>query len=503
MKKGIYILLLLLPLSSFAQWSQLGNFLSGQAPNDKLGTFNSIDISGDGTTLAVGSQFNSDNGQEGYAEVYELIGSQWIQRGNTIVGDSNTSGAGAAVSLSENGMTLAVGSPFGINSLGYRCGVVGVYDWNGSAWALRGGMIEGEGDPSPAFAGDIFGRAVDLSPDGNYLIVGGPSNTQQTGVLQLQGHARVYHWDGQAWTQMGQDLDGERSLEEYGLSVSINATGTVIAVGGRSYGGVAQEAGIVRTFEWDGQEWTPRGTPFLGMTAGDNLGSAVSLSKDGNTLAIGIPKANGFDGVTQVFDWNGTTWVQKGGDILGTSSSQSGTDLEINASGTVVGIGEPWASSANGRARVVQWDGTTWTQVGNTLQGVGSSTAINGYGSAVALNADGSRFVVGSPFHDIGSSSFNNEGRVYVYENITLVSLDQANQLEIRLFPNPTSSSVQLTSQSEIQEIVLFNMMGQQVMRTQPRTPSTILDLHQIPAGTYIVSIQTNETFKTIKLAKR
>ena len=73
----------------------------------------------------------------------------------------------------------------------------------------------------------------------DYIIIGGPANTKEVGVQQLQGHARVYHWDGNSWTQIGQDIDGPITLGAgtFGCSVGINNDGDRIIIGGRMYTG--------------------------------------------------------------------------------------------------------------------------------------------------------------------------------------------------------------------------------------------------------------------------
>jgi hypothetical protein len=41
----------------------------------------------------------------------------------------------------------------------------------------------------------------------------------------------------------------------------------------------------------------------------------VSLSNDGNTLAIGAPRANSAGGRARVYRYGGVDWAQLGGDI--------------------------------------------------------------------------------------------------------------------------------------------------------------------------------------------
>lgn len=504
MKLKIQLILCLLPFSLAAQWTQLGNFIDGKSADTKLGSFNSIALDSLGTTLAAGSPYFSDSGQFfGYAQVYDLVGGQWVDRGVPFQGSDSLEGTGAAVSLSATGNTVAVSSPWAYNSLGYKCGVVNVYDWNGSEWIIRGATIEGEGNPSPAFEGCVFGHSICLSPDGNYIAIGAISNTQQVGVLQLQGSARVYHWDGQSWVQMGQDLDGVRSLEEFGHSVSINANGTRLAVGGKNYSGVVAEGGIVRTYEWNGQSWDSLAPSFRGTELGANLGSSVSLNRDGNTLVIGSPKSNNQYGITQVFDWNGAAWVQRGSDIPGTAGNlgpNSGTAIDVSEDGNFIAIGEPLLNFYNGGAKVMRWDGSNWVQVDNPITGVGPMADINVFGSAICMNADGSRIVIGAPFHDTNG---NNAGRVYVFENNTVVSTGNAAEWGFHLYPNPASGPVHLIARHDIQRITLYNVLGVKVWEQTGASREMVLDLSPLVAGTYVVRLESEGQVRTSRIIKQ
>ena len=42
---------------------------------------------------------------------------------------------------------------------------------------------------------------------------------------------RVYHYDGSAWVQVGADIDGEAEGDISGWSVSLSADGNTVAIG--------------------------------------------------------------------------------------------------------------------------------------------------------------------------------------------------------------------------------------------------------------------------------
>jgi len=88
---------------------------------------------------------------------------------------------------------------------------------------------------------------------------------------------------------MGPDVDGEAAGDTFGHSVSLSADGSRLAVGGFENDGSGTDAGHVRVFDWDTgtSAWVQVGADIDGEAAGDGFGVSVSLSADGSRLAVG------------------------------------------------------------------------------------------------------------------------------------------------------------------------------------------------------------------------
>ena len=72
----------------------------------------------DGFVIATGApKHSSVNGEVGMVKVHEWTGTDWVQRGQDIVGDVEWNLFGDAVALSSDGSILAVGAP----GIGYLC----------------------------------------------------------------------------------------------------------------------------------------------------------------------------------------------------------------------------------------------------------------------------------------------------------------------------------------------------------------------------------------------
>lgn len=256
--------------------------------------------------------------------------------------------------------------------------------------------------------GDMLGEAMALSGDGNRIIVGSRRNSD---AGEFTGHARVFEWRGGTWIQLGEDLDGHGHRDGYGQAVSISADGDRIAIGGASHGDRFEEgenAGHVQIFDWNGSAWTQVGQDINGQDHGEFAGEAVALAADGNRVLIG---ATGWDGtgsgpgLARVYEWDGSTWLQLGQDIEGEAPGDDfGLGAAISADGQRVIVGARFnvnGGESAGHARVYEWDGTRWVQLGTDID---SQFIQSGTGYSVDITADGARVIVGSPSSPTGPS---------------------------------------------------------------------------------------------------
>ena len=78
-----------------------------------------------------------------------------------------------------------------------------------------------------------------------------------------------------------------------GTSVALSFDGNRVAIGAA----VNENAGRVRIYDFVESQWMQSGSTFEGQAAGDRFGESVSLSSDGNRLAIGAPFHDGTNGV--------------------------------------------------------------------------------------------------------------------------------------------------------------------------------------------------------------
>ncbi|MEL0041245.1 MAG: hypothetical protein VW685_07995, partial [Ilumatobacter sp.] len=157
--------------------------------------------------------------------------------------------------------------------------LIGVATIGGTLFVSASSSIDQLGaDIDGEAADDYSGWSVSLSSDGTILAIGGHLND---GNGSNAGHVRVYEWNGSAWTQKGGDIDGEAADDYSGVSVSLSSDGTILAVGATLNDGNGADSGHVRVYEWNGSAWTQKGGDIDGEAAGDQFGRWVSLSSDG------------------------------------------------------------------------------------------------------------------------------------------------------------------------------------------------------------------------------
>src|SRR5690606_854422 len=87
---------------------------------------------------------------------------------------------------------------------------------------------------------------------------------------------------------------------------------------------------------------------------------------------------------------------------------------------------------------------------------------------------------------------------------ITVQTLDRTDftQFAFNFYPNPVNDILNLTSNSEISKISMFNMLGQQVT-ILTNVNNTQVDMSGLPTGNYIITITIEGLTKTFKVVKK
>ena len=171
------------------------------------------------------------------------------------------------------------------------------------------------------------------------------------------------------------------------------------------------------TVDTSSASWSQLGSDIDGEAANDRSGWSVSLSSDGTIVAIGAYEndgGGGNSGHVRVYQYENSTWTQIGQDIDGEAASDNfGISVSLSSDGTIVAIGSSGNDGTGGNAghvRLYQYVNSTWTQIGSDIDG---EAAGDYSGTSVSLSSDGSIVAVGAQLND-GNGS--NAGHVRVYD---------------------------------------------------------------------------------------
>ena len=91
------------------------------------------------------------------------------------------------------------------------------------------------------------------------------------------------------WAQKGETILGAAAGDVFGTALDIDADGDTVAIGAPDNDDGGSDAGHVQILRFTAGSWVRLGAILEGAAAGDYFGSAVSLSNDGNRVAVGAP----------------------------------------------------------------------------------------------------------------------------------------------------------------------------------------------------------------------
>lgn len=368
MMKVLFFTVLVLPSFSFGQinWIQKGANIDGIISDAQFGA--AVSLSGNGNILAVGSPMRDNvNQDDGSVKIYNWDGSNWQQLGGEIIGLACSGRFGHAIDLSHDGNTLIIGASYCSN--GY-CAIV---EWNGTNWQQKGNTLTGD------ILGEDFGYDVSISGDGNTVAIGS---------FTTPGIVKIYDWSGTTWF-LQETITEPSNYGTFGSSISLSEDGNRIAVGCYNCNSAY---GNIRVYERLGSNWSQFGGTINGQTLGVYFGKKVDISGNGNVVAA--TSSDGFSGPGYIaaFNWDVSGWTQKGTNILPPSLIYDGPSCALNYEGDVLAIG---FDNNDEIARVYNWELTDWSIVGNDIAYSGIYDSYGSFGKSVDIDSSGITVAIG------------------------------------------------------------------------------------------------------------
>ena len=379
------------------RWQQ-ENYLKPNMSDDGDKFGRTVSLSADGNTLAVGAtgedspatgingdQYGYTSVDSGAVYVFERSNASWEQEAyikSSI--NRERDGFGGSIGLSADGNTLAVGA-----------GLVAVdlFDRNNGSWRHQTYL-----QPSNPGAGDGFGQNISLSADGNTLAVGaagddsdatGINGDQNNNASVGSGAAFVFKRNNQVWQQQAylkasvtDDYDG------FGRYVALSGDGNTLAVAAPFEGSSAtnvngdqndnsgDRSGAAYIFVLNNGSWEEQAYLKASNTdEKDFFGQSLSLSADGNTLAVGV--------------------ISERSSSTGVNGDQN--DNSFRDAGAVYVY-----ERSNGN-----WRHLAYLKASNTDRADQLGNAGGRFGGSVSLSAGGDTLAVGAPLENNGARGIN------------------------------------------------------------------------------------------------
>lgn len=270
-----------------------------------------------------------------------------------------------------------------------------------------GGIIRIEGNFLQNITSVSIGAtpAIVLNTNQYYIDVMIAANTVSGGISYISGGDRYIPGltltignVNNPTTQLGNKTTANTLLvgDKFGSAIAVAAYGKIAIVGSPIEN---SNVGAAYIYELENNIWIEK-TRLTGThptsNANGKFGTTVTISADGNIVAIGAPGINSNVGAIYVFRKINYTWIQE--KLLvpfnNTGAAQMGSSLSMAANGAIIATGGFADQSNNGAVWLYQFKDNDWGIVQTKLQptsAVGSSQ----FGSSVQLSADSSTLVVG------------------------------------------------------------------------------------------------------------
>jgi hypothetical protein len=337
---------------------------------------------------------------------------------------------GSPLAVNSDGSVIVVGA---MESNGNQGGAY-VYRLNGSTWD------EYILSFTPSGSSNKFGISVDVSSDGNTVVVG-------AWAYQANGAVFIYKWDTASYTE-SQVLKATTGYDRLGLSVSISSDASTILSG--AYNSYATYSGQGAAYIYsltsgnygiqDGSNWVENQKIVTNDGDGSERGFGLhtALSGNGEVAIVMWPRIDNYKGAVYIYKNNngtygssdGTYWVEDQ-KLLSSDRAENdyfGIQAAVSHTGDIIVVGaredEVDGNSDQGSAYIFnlntatgnygEWDDTDsqWYE-NNKLTAQTGAGADNKYGFSVSMSGDGERIAVGSLYDDI---DFTDQGSIYLYD---------------------------------------------------------------------------------------
>ena len=166
-----------------------------------------------------------------------------------------------------------------------------------------------------------------------------------------------------------------------------------------------------------------------------------------------------------------------------------------------------WSSESNLTGKVINPKFSQWGGGAGEVSALLLTYLPTTFGTWISIDAPLTTFAGSQIRNDIAQFLItSNLGVVYV-DNIYLyraatASADTFNTSNVRLYPNPTSTSITIEAKDAIENIAIYNVIGQEVISKNPMSNTMTLDVSNLQNGLYFVNTTIDGKTATTKFIK-
>mmetsp|Transcript_17067 Transcript_17067/g.25707 ORF Transcript_17067/g.25707 Transcript_17067/m.25707 type:complete len:913 (-) Transcript_17067:126-2864(-) len=397
-------------------WEKIGVDINGTEAGSQFG--DSVAISKNGDVVAVGGRFHGSgtSANSGTVRIFRRSShgnenssrndNKWSTVGNPIDGDETRDYSGKSISLSDDGSIVAIGSPRHDAQ-----GKVRLYEYSATNDRPKWERIKMSETSESSDNMPRIGCFVTLSGDGKTLSFSGDKNDSNMKLVRTIRKDANNSWmeDTHNITIPG-NASSTSSAEEDCPRISLSTDGSLLVVGdnGNDNSNTLKK-GRVHVYERKELQgavgWQPIDQTIEGEK-GEMLGTSVSLSGDGLTLAAGgkdivqIYRLAADDNMWKIFSTITYATTSLGSKENHSEENQKsngtfGRSVSLSGDGTRIAVGDPKkVGMGAGAVHTFQLSEDGWSQLGSPIHG----RTINGrFGFSVALSHDGESLIAGGP----------------------------------------------------------------------------------------------------------
>ena len=90
----------------------------------------------------------------------------------------------------------------------------------------------------------------------------------------------------------------------------------------------------------------------------------------------------------------------------------------------------------------------------------------------------------------------------FIIELDTSLSLEDKSKFNFKLYPNPAKNHLTVSASQNINNIEIYNVVGQQIKNSVLNTPQKHIDVSDLSKGLYLINIFIDDTVSTHKFIK-